>query len=193
MALTIQTALGIAAKSYLNAETLLEDARILFAKDRWPRVIFLCCIAEEELAKSILSLAAAVKIRLGEFDADVEKQYRSRFKDHKSKTATLRAVLDFFFSLDPHNEIVERVRNGDPRSKDTEIVKMGALYADFDGDGVRCPTDVLPDRSRVEPTLQSTSHLFAIAQANMVLLLNGVETGEIEVCRTWMKHLGRIF
>ena len=189
MSLSLQKALRIAAKSYSNAESLLEDARVLFANERWPRVVFLCCIAEEEMAKVILSIAAAAKIRLGEFDRTVEKQYRVRFVTHKMKTSTLSALWDFFFSMRPHSEIVQSIREADPRSNDQETVKFGALYADFDSAGVRSPADVLPDRQKVEPILNWTSELFVMFRANVVPLFDEIETCDIEQCRTWINHL----
>ena len=189
MTLSVHQALSIAAKSYMNGESLLEDARVLFANERWPRVIFMCCIAQEELSKTILSIAAATKIRLGEFDSSAEKQYREQFRTHRMKTATLSAVLDFFFSMRPHMEIVKTLHDGDPRSKDQETVKLGALYADFDGGGVRSPVDVLPNRIKVEPTLNWTSELFVMASANIVPLFDEIETCDIEQCRAWMHNL----
>jgi AbiV family abortive infection protein len=176
MCLSLQLALDIAAKSHFNAESLLEDAQVLFRNERWPRVIFMCLIAQEELAKSVLSLAAAAKIRLGEFDALTERKYRRNFRDHKVKSATLDAVFDYFFTTRTSQEIVTKLANPDSSSRDQEMVKLSALYADFDGNVARSPEDVLPAEPKVASVLRFTTDLFVIAAANLPLLYSEIET-----------------
>ena len=101
----------------------------------------------------------------------------------------LSALWDFFFSMRPQAEIVKMLHDGDPRSKDQETVKLGALYADFDSGGVRSPADVLPDRTKVEFVLNWTSELFLMARGNLVPLFNEIETCDIDQCRAWVNNL----
>jgi AbiV family abortive infection protein len=107
MPLTTDQLRLVGIKSYLNADDLLKDAEILFDNQRWARTLYLCCIADEELAKSLLSLSAAIKSRLGEFDTEKEQHFRQRFYTHRLKTGTLHAVEAFFFSKRTMTDIVQ--------------------------------------------------------------------------------------
>jgi len=74
-ALTLEQSVLVGVKSYQNADDLLKDAEVLFANKRWARTLYLCCIADEEIDKACLSMAAALRVRLREFDTSQEEKY----------------------------------------------------------------------------------------------------------------------
>src|ERR1017187_7040606 len=121
-------------KALQNAEQLVEEAELLHKHERWPRVVFLCQIAGEELGKCFISLTAIVRIVNGTFQEDV---YRRRCRTHGAKTS----MIDFFESLviseQPLKEILE-LRKG--RIGAFESLKLASLYTDFVAD-----VPVLPD------------------------------------------------
>lgn len=152
--------------SFENAHDLVGDAQILYTNERWPRVMFLCCIAQEELAKACLSLGAAAKSRLGEFDADAQERYRIRFEDHRSKSATMEAVFHAFCTPTPLPEIVQRMKENEVRLRDrnaslssseaTEVVKLCSLYADFSPNDVPLAPGQIFNAERVDSMLKET-------------------------------------
>src|SRR4051794_24013275 len=92
--LTLDELVRIGVLSFDNASDLVADAHLLFTNERFSRVLFLCFIAQEEIAKSCLSLGAAARVRLGEFGPDAQQRYRQRFEDHRSKSATVDAIFN---------------------------------------------------------------------------------------------------
>jgi AbiV family abortive infection protein len=191
MPISISQLVHIAVKSYLNSEDLLKDAEILFANGRWARTLYLCCIADEETAKSLLSVWAAVRVRLGLFDAAQEDRYRRWFRDHKMKTATLHAVEDFLWSTRTTKEIAESLKAAKGQTADHERIKLSALYADLDGDGAFCPGQFFT-AEKVELTLRLSQRRMDSFRGNIVPLFDVLEDCDLERCREWMTHLGII-
>lgn len=191
MPIPISQLVQVAIKSYVNAEDLLNDAEVLYANERWARTFYLSNIAAEEMAKSLISLWAAVRVRLGEFDSAQEQRYRDIFRDHKMKTATLQAIEDFFWSKRTVAEIAQSLNRGNSDVANHERIKLSALYADFDGTGGFCPGHFFT-ASNAELPLNLTRRRMEIFCPNIVPVFDVVETCDVEHCRTWMQNLGPI-
>jgi AbiV family abortive infection protein len=189
--LSLRQLLLIGVKSYVNAEDLLQDAEVLFANERWARTLYLCCIANEELAKSLISLGAAVRVRLGSFDATQERRYRRRLSRHQMKTATLQAVEDFFWSTRPVTDITQSLYGDSSDIANHERFKLSALYADFDGDGALCPGHVFT-AEKVELSLKLARRRMELFRHNVPPMLDLITDCDIAQCQEWMHHLEEI-
>ena len=124
-------------KALQNAEQLIEEAEILYERERWPRVVFLCQIAGEELGKCFISLTAIVRIVNGTFEEDV---YRKRCRTHRSKTGMTDFFESLVFSEQPLTEFLEQ-RKG--RIERFESLKLASLYTDFVADVPVSPNELI--------------------------------------------------
>ena len=73
-------------KALQNAKELLRDAKLLFICKRWPRVVFLCRTAEEEMGKYWFLVGATIISIAGEIDW---KGFWRSYKNHKDKTVSV--------------------------------------------------------------------------------------------------------
>ena len=198
MTTPISQLVQLCIKSYINAEDLLQDAEVLFANERWARTLYLCSIANEELAKSLISLGAAVRVRLGSFDATQERRYRRRLSRHQMKTATLQAVEDFFWSTRPVTDITQSLTDITQSLHDDssdianhERIKLSALYADFDGDGALCPGHFFT-AEKAELSLKLARRRMELFRHNVPPMFEIITDCDIAQCQEWMHHLGEI-
>ena len=195
MSIPFSQLLQMSVASYANAEDLLKDAEVLFAAERWARTLFLCQIAAEEMAKSLLSLWAAVRVRLGEFDAAQETRYRDCLCNHKMKTATLQAIEDFFWTARSIVDLKQSVSRNEIIRRDSDIanhekIKLSALYADLDGDGAFCPGRFFSTADKVGLDLKLAQRRMELFRANVPPLFGVMGNCDIEQCRIWMNNLG---
>jgi AbiV family abortive infection protein len=191
MTTPISPLVQLCIKSYINAEDLLQDAEVLFANERWARTLYLCSIANEELAKSLISLGAAVRVRLGSFDTGQERRYRRRLSRHEMKTATLQAVEDFFWSIRPVTDITQSLHGDSSDIENHERIKLSALYADFDGDGALCPGHFFT-AEKVELYLKLARRRMELFRHNVPPMFEMITDCDIAQCQEWMHHLGEI-
>ena len=194
--MNFDVAFSIANMSYANAYLLMKDAELLYANERYARAMFLCFIAEEELAKSVLSMAAAARIRIGEFDQVAEKEYNGRFSNHRLKSATIKVVIDHYFNHIPQTELLIQVKNARLHGEDRETVKQGSLYADFDTtsgeEGCRSP-HLVCTLERADWVMKFYRALFEVANTNVKCALDQVKNSDIEVCRQHLHGLKGVF
>lgn len=85
----IESLKGAARASYENACTLLDDARVLNAENRFPRASALAILAEEEFAKSFIVCSAIQQKR---WDSGLWGGLR----DHAPKQAVVQGMLNYW-------------------------------------------------------------------------------------------------
>ena len=122
MSIQPQDLYELSVKSLANANELVEEAQLLFDHRRWPRVVFLCQIAGEELAKCFMSLTAIPRYAFETFN---ESTFLRRLRDHREKTGE----IDFFEQLFVGSDSIEH-RDRAWRN-DFERFKLLSLYTDF--------------------------------------------------------------
>ena len=113
-------------KALANARELVRDAEILFANERFPRTIFLCQIAGEEMGKYFDLLSAAIDMVV---DGDLDwPKFWKWFKSHHEKLKMITFFEDILLDQpcpDGYRDsVLTQVRN-------LEKGKQWALYADF--------------------------------------------------------------
>ncbi len=70
-------------KALRNAKDLIKDAELLYENARWPRVVFLCQIAGEEIGKHILLSSLTIRLIAG--DEINWKRVWKRLTSHREK------------------------------------------------------------------------------------------------------------
>ncbi len=132
-------------KALENACKLVDEAGLLHANAHWPRVVFLCHIAAEELGKYIMLMSAFVELTVDPQDFDWHRFWK-RFTSHGQKFTTLsfweesRLTPDeIVMSLELEEDYFENL------AKDVKMLDMGkqkSLYADVIEGSFRSPSDL---------------------------------------------------
>lgn len=123
-------------KALQNAQSLYEDAKLLFDNNRWPRSFFLSQIATEELGKYGFIITSSIWAAHGSLDWN---HFRKRFTNHKDKIKHFLLFEDLCHGnlSDDFFENFTENRDADRRDADSlEKIKMASLYFDLDEDGV---------------------------------------------------------
>jgi AbiV family abortive infection protein len=127
-----------------NAQSLYEDAKILFENNRWPRSFFLSQIATEELGKYGLIVTSSVWAAHGSLDWN---HFRKRFTNHKDKTKHFLLFEGLYHGnlSDDFFENFDENEDADTKLADSlEKIKMASLYCDMNKDGmVSLPGNVI--------------------------------------------------
>jgi AbiV family abortive infection protein len=117
--------------AYNNAVELLEEAEILFEKDKFPRAYALAFTALEEIAKSQL----AADVYTGFI---TEEEFQECYRDHKKKISRMAwATEDARRYLDaPEGDYVDV-------EEPTFVNRMDAMYVSLNNKKVASPSDVI--------------------------------------------------
>jgi AbiV family abortive infection protein len=133
-------------KALENARELVDEAGLLHANAYWPRVVFLCHIAAEELGKYIMLVSAFVELTADPHDFDWSRFWK-RFTSHKQKFTTLSFWEEI--RLAP-NEPATGLEPGEDYFANLgrtvnwlEAAKQKSLYADFFKRSFRTPRDLI--------------------------------------------------
>jgi AbiV family abortive infection protein len=131
-------------KALQNAQSLYEDAKLLFDNNRWPRSFFLSQIATEELGKYGIITTSSVQAFRGSLNWN---HFRKRFTNHKNKTKHFLLFEDLYHGnlTDDFFENFNENRAPDTRHSDSlEKIKMASLYCDMNKDGkVSLPENII--------------------------------------------------
>ena len=146
---------------------------------------------QRRTCKVSISLGAAVRVRLGSFDATQERRYRRRLSRHQMKTATLQPVEEFFWSTRPVTDITQRLYGDSSDIANHERIKLSALYADFDDDGALCPGHLFT-AEKVELSLKLARRRMELFRHNVPAMFELITDCDIAQCQEWMLHLGEI-
>lgn len=107
-----------------NAQSLLDDASLLYEHGRFPRAYALAALAGEELGKIYLCLDALLS--RGKIDG---QEFWWGWRQHGEKLVSMRAYAAAFIE-DLDDLKVEQLG---PDARRIGATKMSALYVDFDG------------------------------------------------------------
>jgi hypothetical protein len=86
-------------------------------------------------------------------------------------------------------DILHTLDVGDNDGLDIERIKLSSLYADFDGDGVLCPSQWFSDKSKVEITLKSTRLHVQLFRNSALPLFDAVTECSLDQCQEWIENL----
>lgn len=86
-----------ATAAFSNAESILEDVRLLYAADRWARSVSLSIIGKEELGKSVIYAVAALDRLPGLRDLLASADFDNPTRDHQFKqlAAEMASIVHF--------------------------------------------------------------------------------------------------
>lgn len=127
-------------KALRNAKELLGDAKLLFAHKRWPRVVFLCRVAEEEMGKYWYLVGARVVATAGKIDW---KGFWKTFRSHMGKTQRLHH-LELLGLKGKH--LMRQLLELEKRANELERLRTSALYSDLSAKGFVSPGDVIGEK-----------------------------------------------
>jgi len=124
-------------KALQNAKELMKDAELLLQGKRWPRVVFLCRTAEEEMGKYWFLVGAAIAAISGKIDW---KHFWKTYRNHKGKTMMLHH-LELWGLKGTHlvRELLELEKRADSLGK----VRECALYSDVSTKDFVSPEEVI--------------------------------------------------
>jgi AbiV family abortive infection protein len=135
-------------KAYSNADSLLQEARILEINKKWPRAYVLCQLAIEELGKISLLFQLWID-RLNKKQVDYKK-INSDYVSHLEKTRLSITLQSAFFnlykedtgdnSIDKHIQIAEYLLGKIPEMND---LKNNGLYTGINGNDFRSPNEII--------------------------------------------------
>lgn len=126
-------------KCIKNAESLIEESKLLLEHNRWARAFFLSSIAMEELGKYILLKSAQVKIEYGNQDWN---DFWKRFKKHKSKKLLVSLLEDVLTG-----DKILGAKGIQANVNREESIKMWALYTDFYENNFFTPMEVIDEKT----------------------------------------------
>lgn len=130
-------------KALRNAKDLIKDAELLYANARWPRVVFLCQIAGEEIGKHILLSSLTIHLIAG--DEINWKRVWKRLTSHREKLEMVTYLEDVFLEqpfTDTLNEYFSELKD---EVQQLETFKQKSLYCDFTQEIPHCPTDIIKE------------------------------------------------
>lgn len=146
----------LASLSLSNARDLLEDARLLFERGRYPRATALAVMAIEEIAKWHLIQDGFIKTPDGKW-----KEFWSEVRNHptklkKYKHSRYMEELKTLYRNDP-TEWTEAVAEIESEP-DLQALREGCLYVDHDGRAVVSPRQQHSHRAESERILNQAEH-----------------------------------
>jgi AbiV family abortive infection protein len=129
------------AKALANASALVEEAKLLFAAERYPRCYALAHLACEELGKVMMLASIGIESRLG--TANWSKFWK-RFRSHKAKTRNILG-LDYLVSpIGSDNSDVERYwKDITEHVHMFEDLKLACLYSDYIKGNFFSPNEII--------------------------------------------------
>ena len=130
-------------KALRNAKDLIKDAELLYENARWPRVVFLCQIAGEEIGKHILLSSLTIRLIAG--DEINWKRVWKRLTSHREKLEMVTYLEDVFLEqpfTDTLNEYFSELKD---EVQQLETFKQKSLYCDFTQEIPHCPTDIIKE------------------------------------------------
>ncbi len=140
---TREQLISLAKKSLENARALIEEAELLFNKERWARTVFLCHTAGEEFGKSIQCFTAVMDQARGVLDF---VKFRKRFLNHRAKTTTIR-FFEAMVTPDQDDHFIDEVQGLDQEVSALTAGRNATLYSDMFSDGtVFAPNDLIPEK-----------------------------------------------
>lgn len=123
-----------------NAESLIEEAAILFQNGFYARAFTLSHIAREELSKCLMLHSAGVK-KLAEHPVD-EKKLMARLRDHKAKlTAEHVQTSVIIAALGATNHGIELLQSSSILTEHRNNRKNTSLYVGLKDEVVSTPTE----------------------------------------------------
>ena len=139
--LTLEQIESARKKAIQNAAELLEDARLLFKNERWPRVLFLSQIAGEEIGKHILLSSLTVHALAG--DKINWKRAWKRLTSHREKLEMITYMEDVFLEQPFPDDIKEYFNGLKKESQLLESFKQKSLYCDITEKIPHCPSEII--------------------------------------------------
>ncbi len=122
-----------------NANSLLEEADLLYRANKYPRAYFLAQIAIEEIGKiSMLIASVQYPAQYSEFWKSFWKLFRSHsFKIGKAEISFQNSMLNFQLNKDNKVFKIAEIDNQ---------MKMNSLYVDVKGNDINNPREIIDKR-----------------------------------------------
>ncbi len=124
-------------KALRNTKELLQDAKLLVISKRWPRVVFLCRTAEEEMGKYWFLVGATIVSIAGKIDW---KGFWRTFRNHRDKTLGILHLELWGFK---GTQLIRELLEIEKRAKALERIRTSALYSDFSTKVFVSPDEVI--------------------------------------------------
>ena len=124
-------------KALRNTKELLQDAKLLVISKRWPRVVFLCRTAEEEMGKYWFLVGATIVSIAGKIDW---KGVWRTFRNHRDKTLGILHLELWGFK---GTQLIRELLEIEKRAKALERIRTSALYSDFSTKVFVSPDEVI--------------------------------------------------
>ncbi len=129
-------------KALANARDLVDEAQLLHADARWPRVVFLCHIAAEELGKYIMLMSAFVELTVDPRQFDWNRFWK-RFNSHHQKFTLLTFWEDLYLTRTGDKSLSQSLEDLAAATRELNTGKQKSLYADLTEGSFRAPRDLM--------------------------------------------------
>lgn len=157
--LTIEQLKVARIKALENAQDLICEVQLLYDNRRWPRVVFLCQIAGEELGKHF-ELTAAVLEMIADGNLNWRKFWK-RITSHHDKLKLITHMEDILlYQPFPENYFDQLNR----QVHDLEQYKQMSLYSDVTCDTPYLPSEIVTEEVASNALKWVTSRLKIVSE-----------------------------
>jgi len=174
------------AKALANANALVEEAKLLFTAEHYPRAYALAHLACEELGKVMMLVSLGIESRLG--TAKWSKFWK-RFRSHKEKTKNIFG-LDYLVSppRSDNSDVENYVKDVTERVHMFEDIKLASLYSDY-ADGKSLSPNEIFTREFVESALKLAEGRLRVINNTEKATLGKIKDADIEEIKRIRKTL----
>ena len=127
-------------KALINADRLVEDAKILLENNSWARAFFLSQLSLEELGKYIMLMSVASNPHYERMDW---KRFWKMYRFHKSNTKDIPLLEFLFAEMKSLKDLKARLKRFQEIENVPESIRIVSLYSDFHKNSFYDPMEVI--------------------------------------------------
>lgn len=189
--LTLKQLKGARLKTLRNAEDLIKEAEILYKNGRFPRIIFLCQIAGEEIGKYFIIGSFIVDfIHKGDINW---KKFWKRFLSHHEKLETLAFLENILLGMEPPKKYGEYLKKMHQEICLLEQLKQKSIYTDFTNEKFYYPAEVITKKMASDCLRWAHGRLKLIKAFEKELgldnIINKIKRKDIEISSRILKDI----
>jgi len=141
--LTLKQLKDARLKTLRNAEDLIKEAEILYKNGHFPRIIFLCQIAGEEIGKYFIIGSFIVDFIKGNINW---KRFWKRFLSHQEKLETLTFFENILLGMEAPKKCGEYLKKIQDESRLFEQLKQKSIYTGFTKESPHYPAEIITEK-----------------------------------------------
>lgn len=146
--LTLKQLKDTRLRTLRNAEDLIREAEILYKNGRFPRIIFLCQIAGEEMGKYFIIGSFIVDFI---YKGDINWQtFWKRFFFHHEKIETVTFFENILLCMEPPKKYGKYLKKMHDESCLLEQLKQKSIYTGFTNESSYYPAEIITKKMALD-------------------------------------------